>query len=433
MPTALPSIDNSTCAAWLENDIDLYNSYDFFLAKTQVERRKQNMVFSKLTKKKPWKANMGSIMRGVRKNPSPHLRQFAFPNPITAQPKVDTLNVTETKSDAILYWQDFESPALSFLPSFQDFLDHVTDHGEDIMEKIERYEEVFIRGMMFHMSPFMFIARGDQMTLVNTTPFNGLTALNPATMGKTTATLAGFVNQYQGDISHLTMRSLAHGLTQMSVNLGIPPFSGTGLPTGDDKALDQKYALITHEEAWTQFSFDPYLQQHKNCDLDVVNDSFRGSLFGRLTAKLETMPMYMKSDGTFAEPEIRVETDVALNDGETVPNPTYTGLDSLTGSPYAISYLCGNIGYDSIQVGPPPSAFTKDTPPHNFPAMQWNGEVYLTKDFLLECVDPITGAVRTKTNSKGRWLKYESTATLGIFPRQRRNVIPILHLRKQLV
>jgi hypothetical protein len=63
--------------------------------------------------------------------------------------------------------------------------------------------------------------------------------------------------------------------------------------------------------------------------------------------------------------------------------------------------------------------------------MQWNGEVYLNKDFLIDCVDPVTGVVRQRTNSKGRYIRYESTLTMGLFPRQRRWVIPILHKRKQ--
>ena len=428
MPTAVPSIDNSACAEWTENDRNMYNSYSFWLAKTQVERRDTWMTFKKLTKNRPWKPNMGPVMRGVRRNASPHLRQFAFPNPLTSQPLSDIMNVTETTTDAILYWQEFESPSMYFLPSFQDFLDHVSDTGEDIMEKVERYEEMFLRGMMFHMSPGFYVAEGNSATFIPTTPFDGLTLLNPATMGKTTSLLADVINDRGGAMSHLTLASLAKMHTNMSVSMGIPGFQSSFTPTGDNKGLAGKYALITHEEAWDQFTFDPYLQQHKNCDLDVVNGSFQGSIFGRITSKLESLPMYMKADGTFANPEIRVDNNVALNDNETIPSPTYA---EIANSPYAWSFLCGNPGYESISSGPPPAAFTKDTPPHNFPGMKWNGEVYLTKDFLLECVDPVTGAVRTKTNSKGRYLRYESTLTMGIFPRQRRSIIPILHKRKQ--
>jgi hypothetical protein len=436
MPVQMPGIDQDVCREWTTLDRNLYNSYPFYLAKTQVDRRKTWSTFGKLTKKRKWTPNMGPIMRGVRKNPSPHIRQFAAPQLISSTPKEDVMRITETKTDTLLYWQDFSSPVLEYLPSFQDFMDHVDDQGEDIMEKVERYEEVFLRGMMFHMSPYMFVACGNTMELVPTTPFAGTSVLG-TNDGKSQAVLQGILAAYGARMSHLTIASLASALAKMSTNLGIPPFDGTGLPEGDNKALNGKYALITHEEAWTQFTFDPYLIQRKNCDLDVVNGSFQGSLLGRITGKLEALPLFMKADCTFAAPEIETATDVALNQNEPVPNPEYANIapnagDAATAcSPLAISWFSGQFAYESLQTGPPPAAFTKDTPPDRFPAMKWNGEVYLTKDFLIECPDATTGAIRYKTNSKGRYLKYESTLALGIFPRQRRNLIPILHLRRQ--
>lgn len=431
----MPSVDQSICSAWTENDINLYNKYPFWLAKTNVDRRAKWQTFGKLCKKKPWKPNMGSTMRGVRMNYSPQLRQFAFPNPLTSQPLADFNNVTETATDTILYWQDFYTPNLYFLPSFQDFLDHVSDHGEDQMQKVTEYEELFYRGMMFHMSPFMFIAKGDTVDLVYNTPFAGTALYNPATAadGKSTAWLAAQIAQ-NPQMSHLTLSCLAAAHIKMAVNLGIKPFSGSGLGK-DNQALDDKFALITHEEAYSQFNFDPYLLAHKDCNLDIIHEDFSGHLFGRIATKLESQPLYVKQDGTFAEPELRVNNNVALNQGETLPNPDYVNIqDPNNGtacSPYAISWIAGDFAYDTITVGPPPSAFTKDTPPRNFPGMQWNGEVYLTKDFLIECVDPNTGAVRYMTNNMGRWIRFQANLNLGIFPRQRRNVIPILHKRKQ--
>lgn len=428
MPNSMPAVDTSTCQAWTEQDINLYNKYPFFLAKTEVSNRPKWETFGKLCKQRQWRPNMGNVMRGVRKNPSPNIRQFAYPEPLTVNPSADIMNILETATDSILYWHDFESPVFYFLPSFTDFLDHITDTGEDIQEKITRYEDLFYRGMMFHMSPYFFVCTGNTMQLVLTTPFDGLTAFNPATMGKTTTILANAVNAFGPQITNLTAPAVANGLTKMSTNLGIPPFSGSGMPMGDSKALAQKYALITHEEAWYQFTFDPYIQQFKNCNLDIINESFSGNIFGRAAAKLESLPMFMKNDGTFAQPELRVGNNVALNEGETVPNPDYA---EITNSPWAWSWLAGDIGYERISSGPPPAAFTGNKMPRNFPGMQWNGEVYLTKDFLLECVDPNTGDVRVKTNSKGRFIRYESTLTLGIFPKQRRNVIPVLHKRAQ--
>lgn len=421
----MPAIDQDTCSEWTELDREMYHAYPYFLAKKTVERRKSWMTFGKLTKKTPWKPNHGPIMRGVRKSPSPHLRQFVNPQPLSSQPKEDIMRVQEVESNSILYWHDFSSPVLNFYPEFNDFLSHVSDHGEDIMEKMERFEELFYRTMMFHMAPGIFICVGQTMEFINAPAFEGTTVLG-ANDGKTTAWLAATLATYAGQIAPLGMQALSHGLTILETDLGIPPFSGSGLPAGDDKALDQKYALITHSEAWNRFTFDPYLQQHKNCNLDVVNDSFRGSLFGRMTSKLEDKPLFMKADGTFLAPEIEQGNAVQYNQGEAIPNPDYTSLNT---SPFAWSWYSGNIGYESVTVGPPPSEFTKDTPPDRFPGMKWNGELNLTKDFLIECPDPVTGAIRYKTNSKGRHIKYEATSTYGIHPKQRRSIYPILHLR----
>src|ERR1044072_4269338 len=100
MPFAIPSLDNNTCAAWTENDRNMYNAYSFFLAKMQVSRRPNWMTFSRLVKKKAWTPNHGPTMRGVRVNFSPHLRQFATPALLTSQPVEDVMNVTETTADA---------------------------------------------------------------------------------------------------------------------------------------------------------------------------------------------------------------------------------------------------------------------------------------------------------------------------------------------
>jgi hypothetical protein len=381
MPYALPAIDASTCSQWTEQDINLYNKYSFYLAKTQVERRSKWMTFQKLVKgKKKWTPNMGPIMRGVRTNMSPHLRQQVTPRPLTAQPKADYNNITETTTDAILFWQEFESPSMYFLPSFQDFLDHISDVGEDMMEKVERFEELFYRTMMFHMSPFLFVACGNTVELVNITPYNGLTELDITTMGKTTNIMKAQIEAYMGKMSHLTLASLASAHTKMSVNLGVPFFKGSDVASGDSKPLEGKYLLITGEEAWDQFTFDPYVAANKNCSLDIVHDQYRGDLFGRIVGRLESLPMHFQAGGTQVAPEIRVDDNaLTLNEAETIPNPSYANIndpianDPTACSPYAISWLAGSIGYDALEVGPPPAAFTSNKMPHNFPAdaMEW--------------------------------------------------------------
>lgn len=427
MPGNMPAIDQSTCRGWSELQRDLYNAYPFWLAKTQVNRRKGWMTFSKMVKKIKWRPNMGPTMRGVRTNPSPILRQQVRPYPISVEPKADINRVTETTSDTILYWQDFETPSLNFLPDFQDFMTHVKDHGQDMMRQIERFEELFYRTMMFHMCPFLYIAKGNTLERINTTPYSGTEVLTDA-LGKGPTLMANIIANHAGAMTHLTLPSLAGVVDDMSTSLGVPPFQGDGMPAGDDQALRENFCLITHGEAYRQFTFDPYTQNYKNCEFDVVNGSFKGKIFGNVTSKHEYLPMFFKEDGTQAEPELEMENNLTYNENEPVPNPEYA---EIANSGFAISWVGGEYGYDGIEVGPPPAAFTGNTPPRDFPAMEWNGEVRLTKNFLIECPDPDTGEIRYKTNSKGRNVRYEATGTFGIFPRTRRNLIPILHRRKR--
>src|SRR5690606_14176646 len=141
--------------------------------------------WSKFTKKRKWTPKQGDTLRGVRKAPSPHLRQFAFPDPLKDTPKKDVMDVREVTTDAQIFRHRFESPVMNFFPEFNDLLDHSEAHVNDIAEKIERYEDMFIRGNVFHQSPYIFVVMaGGDVELVRTTPWTGLGAVDSTTDGK---------------------------------------------------------------------------------------------------------------------------------------------------------------------------------------------------------------------------------------------------------
>ena len=171
------------------------------------------------------------------------------------------------------------------------------------------------------------------------------------------------------------------------------------------------------------------MQQNKNCQLDGVNGRFVGSLFGRITCMLEEKPLYLKEDGTFADPETRVLDLNAFNYGESIPNSVYTGLDD-TASPYGWGFFVGAEGYEVIEVGPPPAAFSGNGMPKGFGKMFWNGEIMITKNLLVPCPTD-DNPNNVELNVYGEYLKFISQATFAILGKQKRNIIPFLYERSR--
>jgi hypothetical protein len=437
---AMPAIDARTCGSWTEQDINLYQHLPYYLDKVQVDRKKWYPTFDKIiTKKRKWKPG-SSTLRVVKTNPSPDLRQFAFPKPISSgQPRTDVMNVTESIAEAQVYSHQFESPHFSFLPEFSDFMSHIKDTGNDIMEKIELFNEKYLRGMLFHMAPYAMVCQADgSVKLVATPHWAGTGEFDTAAGGSgkneqwLKSLFTGNVDAIDGTKAFVTgglkVTCIEQAMTIAESDLGIPFFSGSDLPK-EDAPLDGKFLWTMDSEAWNRLVYDPFVQGNRTLDFNIVTSGYKGSFFGRATTRLENRPLRFTVNGTYHAPELRVSNANGWNNGETEPNPKYTAMAGAAAdcSPFGVAFICGKNNYESLEVGPPPSEFTGNSFP-NAPAMDWNASVRLTKNFLIPCLMD-DNTVHWQANTYGKFIKYISEATFGIVPAQRRNIIPVFYLR----
>lgn len=427
----LPTIDSPACTGWSEQDRDLYNKLPFYLVKMQLEYLKTWSVWPKLVGKVKWQPNMGDTMRAVSKEPSPHLRQVAFPNRICSTPKKDIMQVRERTVDALTYRQRFESPIMNFCPSFQDFLtDHVMRTSQDINEKISRFNDVYIRSNIFQQSPYVFWPNRENGELkvapYDSEPTSTYDYANKRTTvggdGKTTAWLqAQLVNI--GNPGNLSLNAINLAVMCMQTDMRILPFKGTGTPGGDNAPLNAYYVLVLSGEAYGQFIYDPWLLRNKNIELDVVKEGFKGSLFGMVTCKLEDLPMRISADGTLPDPETVELNPAAFNYGESVPSAAYLA------APYEVAFLVGQgDGYKAIEIGPPPKDFAGNGMPKGFGNMFWNAETIITKNILVPCQDA-DGNMVWDTNKYGEQLQIIAQGVFGIVGEQKRSIIPIIFKR----
>lgn len=421
MPAAyLPEIDLATCRSWSEQDINMYNALPFYFAKLQIEYRKHWAHWSPYFGKIKWEPNMGPLLRGVRIDPSPHIRQTAYPTAICSLPHVDEMVLNEVTVDAQVFKHRFESKVFDFCPDFRTFLtDHIDRTVKDINEKVTRFEDIYYRTMVLENAPYIYVCNrtdgSPELTPAPTMASDGVSVKSAAFLAAQAAVI--------GNPGNLSLCNINMVQTIAENDLRVPPFSGSTRPV-DNAGLDDKWVLSLSSEAWNQFIFDPWLLQNRSIDLNIVTEKFKGSLWGKMVCRIEDLPLRMAADGTFPAPQDVEMNPAAYNYGETVGGTAYNNC------PYEFGWLIGAEGYKVIEVGPPPKVFAGNGMPNGFGKMMWNGEVFLSKNILVPCLDS-QGNVIQQPNVYGEKIKAFCQATYGVIPQQRRNIIPILFRRKR--
>jgi hypothetical protein len=423
----LPSIDQNICGAWTQQQLDLYNKLPFYLLEAQAAYRQHWTVWSKLLDFIPWKPNMGDTMRRVAAEPTPIMRQEAFPERLSSVPKTDVINYRERKIDAHVHWQDFVSPHFNFLPEFQDFMKHIDRNMENINKQVTVYEDVFYRTRLFHHAPYVYVCG---VGLVAAPTGDGDAA---GTTGKTWGWLQNecFVPLAGVTLGYLTFEELFKALNEAEQTVGMTPFEGTGKPGSDSNPLNERFCLVQSPESWNNFVNDPWLKENRPLAMNIVTEGFKGDLWGRIRSKLERYPLRYQTDSNHAVtalpvPEVIEENDTREDFGRTKPNPIFT---LPVNSPYEVAFLVGGKSAEYIEVGPPPAEFIRSLDQGAAVKMNWNGKSYLTKDFLVPCKNQ-AGTLYMDANSWGRYIRAQASLAVGISPMNMHNVLPIIYKRR---
>lgn len=424
----IPSVDQNICGQWTEQQLNLYNKLPFYLLEAEAKFRKSWVVWKPLLGTIPWKANSGDTMRRVMAEPTPVLRQEAYPQLLASVPTADIINYRERVADTKVRMQDFASPHFSYLPEFQDFMKHIDQTVMNINRQTTIYEDIFYRTMLFHHAPYVYIV-GVGLVAAPTGDPNAA-----GTGGKTNAWLqAQFAALSGAGPGILSFQEVYKALNDFEQQVGATPFEGTAKPNGDSAPLNERYALVISPEAWNNFVDDPWLKENRPLNMNIVTDAFKGDLFGRARCKLERWAIRYGIDNNFS-PSLPVPETVQENPdredyGRTMPNPLYALPNN---APIEIGFFVGESPADAVTVGPPPAEFVRDLDQGAAVKMNWNGKTYLTKNFLVPCKDA-DGNTTYTMNEFGRYLRAQASLSLGISMINMQNILPIIYKRRAVI
>lgn len=413
-----------TAETWNQQDVNLFNKLDFYLATLEAQYYPKWQLFNKLFGSIKWQANQGNVMKGVRAEHSPIGRQMFFPNNITSAPKKDVHEVREVTEEARIKRHLYESPQFAFLPSFTDFRrEQIPFAVDDLTMQISVADDQFARSTIFHRSPYVYIS-GKGSVAAGAFAGNEIVSApvgdgsDDGSTAKTTAWLQEAASYVGNNLGNLGFKAIKKVATIFGEDIRAPFFEAGANQPVPNEVLKGKYLLVGSNEAFEYLSFDDFVLANKEITRDVLNAEFNGTIGSRVVWKSERFPLRMKADGTFPAPEVREGDANAYNKGEPVPNPDYVN------APYEWAFLIGGGAYKMIKVGPPPKEFASPMSEEKFRKLNWNGEVKITSDILINYGNNILD-----TNKYGEYAQLIASTVHGIIPCNRRYVLPILYRR----
>lgn len=419
----LPAIDANLWNQWSQEDKDKYAKMPYFLVKDDQEMRKRYTTHTQLISDTvPWKPNDGEIMKQVIVEDSPIIRQEARPNPLQEEPLADIHTVRERYAEARLYSHEFHSPHFQFLPSFQDFMrGNLLPCRRTLETQIRYYEEFFYRTYIWDYSPYVYFVGHSGGELVSA----------PVGVGaKTTEWLQYNLQQVNGT-GRLSFAELYKAFNVFTEEISATPYEGSSQPGGDSRPLDERYCFVTSSRQWNSWLNDPWLKENRPLNMNIVTDSFKGDLFGRIRCKLEKYPI------RFALTNDKVPSlpapegyNTTSTDGDYNRTRMADAYSKIANAPVEVGWFYGGRNYRKIRVGAPPEFFSGSaSDPNKIAGMEWSGQINATRNFLIPKKDS-GGNIVWDTNSFGKYVKFQSLLAMGIIATHPFNVMPVVYSRQ---
>ena len=429
MAFKVPDINITACQEWTVQDNQLYARLDEWFVLRDQKFRKRYGEWTKVFGRIKFTPNMGENVRQLIQEPPPNLRQHAFGSPLCGPAKVDITQFRERTAPINMVRHKFRSPAFCWCPSFYDFVkNNVQKNLTFVQQSQQIFEQLFYRSAVFHGCPTVVVADGADSTALGTGYSAGVHYTAPQGSGSEDGTTAKSLNYLEvivplvGNPGNLSMRTVIKACNVLSEDLGAIPYQDGKV--SENSPLDEKYLLITSAEAYDQFADDPLYKENRSETEDAIRNGFHGLIRNRVTVNIQSHPLRMlraaNGDITWPQPQTIIEDPSHPQYGQTVPDLNYRAAQ------YEVAFLFGHQPFDIVEVGAPPQPFAGK-------GMNWNGEVMLSTDFLVECLsDPLNQSTITKEfNTEKEWLKLFSTLALGISPVNPRNCVVILFRRKR--
>lgn len=377
-----------------------------------------NQVWGEQFPSLKWKQNNGDIVLGVMPQYSPITSQVHRPANLTDQALVNTHRNRELHNQARVKRHKYMSQQIDWKPDFRDFRQNVDFAIKDIGRQIAVANDFFIRDQLLQQARHIYVV-GGSTAYDESVPYGEAT---PTSASKDSSFFsAKFDKCGSGTLDFKTLctiRDLAQN------DLGIAPWDGwaKGRPA-DNEIVKGKWVLFGANELLTRLTYDATINSVRPLAMNLLNSRFAGAISDNILFRTDPRPLRFKTDGTTPDVEIeQTYNDATYSGGPgyiTRPHPDYRN------APFSVAFLIGYQPVETIDVGPPPSIFTnKGISMNKLNALNWNGQVQATRNFLIKNSDSSYEA-----NTWDEYIKLIASTVHGLMPKHPFHVIPIFYRR----